>query len=141
MTGPNFHFLKCAFLLFSSHLVVCVLWSCEALVFTVQPMSMTIPEGTSIILSCEVDQAENVAFSWTLNNVPVEDSSRIFMDTSNSLKIGDVSREDAGQYRCVVETSSTAEAPMSSDPANVNVTCKYTLYNPNPVLKCLLSSL
>ncbi|XP_030855356.1 uncharacterized protein LOC115929684 [Strongylocentrotus purpuratus] len=51
--------------LFQCLLVVCVLWSCEALVFTVQPMSMTIPEGTSIILSCEVDQAENVAFSWT----------------------------------------------------------------------------
>nr|XP_054759914.1 inactive tyrosine-protein kinase 7-like [Lytechinus pictus] len=115
--------------LFQCLLVVCVLRSGESLEFTDQPQSMTIPEGTSIILSCDVDQTQNVAFSWTRNDVPVEDSSRIFMDTSNNLKIGDVSREDAGSYKCVVQSSSLSE-PITSQPAVINVTCKCILQNP-----------
>ena len=80
-------------------------------------------EGTNIVLSCAVDQTENIEYQWTLNDAVVTDSARIYIGTSNDLRINSVVKEDAGQYKCVVTDTGSGQQ-IQSDPAVLNITCK-----------------
>lgn len=91
----------------------------SSLQFTKEPKSQDALHGRSAMLRCEVSDAAEVSFSWTLDGQQLQDSERRFQEGSN-LKFTSIDRSlDSGSFQCVA-TSATGES-LTSTAAAFNI--------------------
>ena len=90
------------------------------------PINVTKIEGQTVVLRCLVAGYPTPTVAWTKNGVElnVTANSQLSVssrDGNHTLKITDVQRSDAGQYRCVANNSlQTSE----SFPSTLTVQCE-----------------
>lgn len=83
-------------------------------------------EGQTIVFSCMVAGYPTPAVTWTKNGVELNVTANLRLsvsskDGNHTLKITDVQKSDAGQYRCVAKNSlQTSE----SSPSTLTVQCE-----------------
>ncbi|XP_053414649.1 muscle, skeletal receptor tyrosine-protein kinase isoform X2 [Nycticebus coucang] len=69
------------------------------------PINVKITEGLKAVLPCTTMGNPKPAVSWIKGDSPLRENSRIAVLESGSLRIHNVQKEDAGQYRCVAKNS------------------------------------
>lgn len=90
------------------------------------PIDNTKMEGQTIVFSCLVAGYPTPAVAWTKNGVELNVTANLRLsvsskDGNHTLKITDVQKSDAGQYRCVAKNSlQTSE----SSPSTLTVQCE-----------------
>ncbi|XP_076365318.1 inactive tyrosine-protein kinase 7-like isoform X1 [Tachypleus tridentatus] len=88
--------------------------------FTVQPEDQTAVSGEPVTLNCNISTDQNLVVHWTLNDSPVENSTRRFQESTN-LHITRVDRvQDLGDFRCVA-TDIVNGTSVRSRPAQIDV--------------------
>ena len=90
---------------------------------TSHPKSVDIKEGGNVTFSCNSTANPLPTTSWTKDESPVTNDSRISYSVVNKvLTITNVNRNDRGQYRCV---ASNELGKDMSKAAKLNVKCKF----------------
>ena len=89
----------------------------EPLEIVVPPQNVTIEEGKSIAMSCNASSSLPVTIAWE----KAGSEGKVISD-GNLLLIKNVSRSDAGIYRCKAENGIAFPALAS---AMINVLCKF----------------
>uniref|UniRef100_A0A2K5PTA6 receptor protein-tyrosine kinase n=1 Tax=Cebus imitator TaxID=2715852 RepID=A0A2K5PTA6_CEBIM len=69
------------------------------------PINVKIIEGLKAVLPCTTMGNPKPSVSWIKGDSPLRENSRIAVLESGSLRIHNVQKEDAGQYRCVAKNS------------------------------------
>ncbi|XP_042552439.1 muscle, skeletal receptor tyrosine-protein kinase isoform X1 [Dipodomys spectabilis] len=69
------------------------------------PINLKIIEGLKAVLPCTTMGNPKPAVSWIKGDSTLRENSRIAILESGSLRIHNVQKEDAGQYRCVAKNS------------------------------------
>ncbi|XP_009080026.1 PREDICTED: muscle, skeletal receptor tyrosine protein kinase-like [Acanthisitta chloris] len=69
------------------------------------PINVEIIEGLKAVLPCTTMGNPKPSVSWVKGETVVKENARIAVLDSGSLRIHNVQREDAGQYRCVAKNS------------------------------------
>ncbi|KAM4877074.1 muscle, skeletal receptor tyrosine-protein kinase isoform 7-T7 [Thomomys bottae] len=69
------------------------------------PINVKIIEGLKAVLPCTTMGNPKPAVSWIKGDSTLRENSRIAVLESGSLRIHNVQKEDAGQYRCVAKNS------------------------------------
>ncbi|KAM5298648.1 muscle, skeletal receptor tyrosine-protein kinase isoform 6-T6 [Ctenodactylus gundi] len=69
------------------------------------PINVKIIEGLKAVLPCTTMGNPKPAVSWIKGDSALRENSRIAVLESGSLRIHNVQKEDAGQYRCVAKNS------------------------------------
>ncbi|NXP32474.1 MUSK kinase, partial [Leiothrix lutea] len=69
------------------------------------PINVEIIEGLKAVLPCTTMGNPKPSVSWVKGETVVKETARIAVLDSGSLRIHNVQREDAGQYRCVAKNS------------------------------------
>ncbi|XP_054142401.1 muscle, skeletal receptor tyrosine-protein kinase isoform X3 [Melozone crissalis] len=82
------------------------------------PVNVEIIEGLKAVLPCTTMGNPKPSVSWVKGETVVKETARIAVLDSGNLRIHNVQREDAGQYRCVAKNSL---GTAYSKPANVVV--------------------
>nr|XP_014127933.1 muscle, skeletal receptor tyrosine-protein kinase isoform X2 [Zonotrichia albicollis] len=82
------------------------------------PVNVEIIEGLKAVLPCTTMGNPKPSVSWVKGEAVVKETARIAVLDSGNLRIHNVQREDAGQYRCVAKNSL---GTAYSKPANVVV--------------------
>ncbi|XP_030627956.1 inactive tyrosine-protein kinase 7a [Chanos chanos] len=91
-----------------------------SLQFTKEPKSQDALHGRSAILRCEVNNPEDVMYSWVHNGVTVTDTERRFQEGSN-LKFVAIDRTlDSGNFQCIAFNNVTKEEERTSN-ASFNI--------------------
>ena len=93
---------------------------------TAHPLSTVIIDEGDLLLTCNATGNPTPSISWTKDGSLINASGdpRISITEENTkLRITNVSRADDGQYRCV---ASNGLGNATSNPASVDVRCKYT---------------
>ncbi|XP_026727114.1 protogenin-like isoform X2 [Trichoplusia ni] len=67
--------------------------------FSVHPENATARRGQPFVLNCRINSGPAAVISWQRNGKPLPENSRYY-SLKNQLLITDVTREDAGLYRC-----------------------------------------
>lgn len=74
---------------------------------TVEPEGRTITPGDSFVMQCEAIGNPNPEIRWTFNGAPVIETNRIYFEADNrELHVEYAKVSEAGEYRCVAESSS-----------------------------------
>lgn len=68
---------------------------------TSEPSPPVAYEGSSIILSCDVDRGSHLSYTWFFNRKEVTSSTSGFNITGNKLVMGRATPEHSGNYYCV----------------------------------------
>ena len=108
------------------------------------PIDTTKIEGQTVVLSCLVAGYPTPAVAWTKNDVELNSIANLRLSVSSkngnhTLKITDVQKSDAGQYRCVANNSlQTSESFPST--LTVQCECKSSLSPKHCITKCLIVS-
>ena len=108
------------------------------------PINVTKIEGQTVVLRCLVAGYPTPTVAWTKNGVElnVTANSQLSVssrDGNHTLKITDVQRSDAGQYRCVANNSlQTSESFPST--LTVQCKCKSSLSPKHCITECLIVS-
>ena len=90
---------------------------------TTHPESEDIKEGGNVTLSCNSTANPLPTTSWTKDESPVTNNSRVNFSVVNKvLTITNVNRKDSGEYRCV---ASNKLGNDTSKAAELNVKCKF----------------
>jgi len=80
-----------------------------------------------VSLECAVSDRTQIGFQWTLNGVPIENTTRRHQITSN-LYFSRIEREaDSGVYQCVATNLTTGTSIVSPTIA-LNIVCKFTTF-------------
>lgn len=113
--------------LFESNIASSLISSCKLVCFPFmvtepleivsRPQNLTIEEGTNVILSCNVSSSLPVKITWEK-----EGSEGNVLADGSILSVKNVSRSDAGTYRCKAENGIAIPATAS---ATINVLCKF----------------
>ncbi|XP_030910162.1 muscle, skeletal receptor tyrosine-protein kinase isoform X4 [Melopsittacus undulatus] len=82
------------------------------------PVNVEIIEGLKAVLPCTTMGNPKPSVSWIKGETAVKENARIAVLDSGNLRIHNVQREDAGQYRCVAKNSL---GTAYSKPATVEV--------------------
>uniref|UniRef100_A0AAY4E3W9 Neogenin n=1 Tax=Denticeps clupeoides TaxID=299321 RepID=A0AAY4E3W9_9TELE len=83
--------------------------------FSSQPEAVTVHEGDTEILSCEVN-ADLVPFThWERNKQAVELDQRVVQLPNSDLVVSNASEADVGQYRCLIENLGPAKASEEAE--------------------------
>ncbi|XP_071436643.1 muscle, skeletal receptor tyrosine-protein kinase isoform X3 [Pithys albifrons albifrons] len=69
------------------------------------PLNVEIIEGLKAVLPCTTMGNPKPSVSWIKGETVVKETARIAVLDSGNLRIHNVQREDAGQYRCVAKNS------------------------------------
>lgn len=69
------------------------------------PINVKIIEGLKAVLPCTTMGNPKPSVSWIKGDSALRENSRIAVLESGSLRIHNVQKEDAGQYRCVAKNS------------------------------------
>ncbi|XP_077822733.1 muscle, skeletal receptor tyrosine-protein kinase isoform X1 [Macaca mulatta] len=69
------------------------------------PINVKIIEGLKAVLPCTTMGNPKPSVSWIKGDSPLRENSRTAVLESGSLRIHNVQKEDAGQYRCVAKNS------------------------------------
>ncbi|XP_030327036.1 muscle, skeletal receptor tyrosine-protein kinase isoform X2 [Strigops habroptila] len=69
------------------------------------PVNVEIIEGLKAVLPCTTMGNPKPSVSWIKGETAVKENARIAVLDSGNLRIHNVQREDAGQYRCVAKNS------------------------------------
>ncbi|XP_054034254.1 muscle, skeletal receptor tyrosine-protein kinase isoform X3 [Dryobates pubescens] len=69
------------------------------------PINVEIIEGLKAVLPCTTMGNPKPSVSWIKGDTVVKENARIAVLDSGNLRIHNVQREDAGQYRCVAKNS------------------------------------
>ncbi|XP_056369626.1 muscle, skeletal receptor tyrosine-protein kinase isoform X4 [Oenanthe melanoleuca] len=69
------------------------------------PINVEIIEGLKAVLPCTTMGNPKPSVSWVKGETVVKETARIAVLDSGNLRIHNVQREDAGQYRCVAKNS------------------------------------
>ena len=108
------------------------------------PIDTTKIEGQTVVLSCLVAGYPTPAVAWTKNDVELNSIANLRLSVSSkngnhTLKITDVQKSDAGQYRCVANNSlQTSESFPST--LTVQCECKSSLSPKHCITECLIVS-
>ena len=91
------------------------------------PIDTTKIEGQTVVLSCLVAGYPTPAVAWTKNDVELNSIGNLRLSVSSkngnhTLKITDVQKSDAGQYRCVANNSLQTS---KSSPSALTVQCEF----------------
>ena len=91
------------------------------------PIDTTKIEGQTVVLSCLVAGYPTPAVAWTKNDVELNSIANLRLSVSSkngnhTLKITDVQKSDAGQYRCVANNSLQTS---KSSPSTLTVQCEF----------------
>ena len=90
---------------------------------TTHPENEDIKEGGNVTFSCNYTANPLPTTSWTKDESPVTNDSRIsYSAVNNVLTITNVNRNDRGQYKCV---ASNELGKDMSKAAKLNVKCKF----------------
>lgn len=106
------------------------------------PIDTTKIEGQTVVLSCLVAGYPTPAVAWTKNDVELNLTANLRLSVSSkngnhTLKITDVQKSDAGQYRCVANNSlQTSESFPST--LTVQCECKSCLSSKHCISECLI---
>lgn len=118
----------------STVLVVMVTLSCCAGVtrsrqqdnfyFDPSPMDQEVIEGQETRLRCDVSNRKHIRFYWTVNDRPLQNTSRRFQEDSD-LRILRVDRaDDSGYFQCIA-TNMTTGVSLKSRSATLTIYCEY----------------
>uniref|UniRef100_A0AAY4E4Q7 Contactin-3 n=1 Tax=Denticeps clupeoides TaxID=299321 RepID=A0AAY4E4Q7_9TELE len=107
--------------------------------FSSQPEAVTVHEGDTEILSCEVN-ADLVPFThWERNKQAVELDQRVVQLPNSDLVVSNASEADVGQYRCLIENLGPAKASEEAElqllPGNSGPRCSYGLHRKLEILQ------
>ncbi|XP_050617391.1 muscle, skeletal receptor tyrosine-protein kinase isoform X3 [Macaca thibetana thibetana] len=69
------------------------------------PINVKIIEGLKAVLPCTTMGNPKPSVSWIKGDSPLRENSRTAVLESGSLRIHNIQKEDAGQYRCVAKNS------------------------------------
>ncbi|XP_013386585.1 inactive tyrosine-protein kinase 7 isoform X2 [Lingula anatina] len=92
----------------------------DSFYFLINPSSQDVLEGSEITLNCAVSRDKHIVYHWTMNDLPVQNTSRRYQDGTD-LRILRVLREDDfGGFRCVA-TNTTTMISLKSTEARLNI--------------------
>ncbi|NP_001083315.1 protein tyrosine kinase 7 (inactive) L homeolog precursor [Xenopus laevis] len=98
----------------SAFILLVVVSTRAAILFTKEPYSQDALHGRSAILRCEVEEPVEVQFEWLQNGVPVRDTERRYQE-GGSLTFTAVDRkQDGGTFQCVARNPNTGEEGRSN---------------------------
>ncbi|XP_069464985.1 inactive tyrosine-protein kinase 7 [Ambystoma mexicanum] len=101
-------------------LLLLVVYSRAAILFTKEPYSQDALHGRGAILRCEVEDTNSIEFQWLQNGTPVQDTDRRFKEGSN-LQFTAVDRQlDAGNFQCIARNTATGEEARTAN-ASFNI--------------------
>lgn len=87
----------------------------------IQPASGAVEYVGNMTLTCLVEEGTRLAYQWLKNGRPVHTSSNYFFPQSNILHIAPVTKEDIGNYSCLVKNP---VSEMESDIIMPTIYCK-----------------
>ncbi|XP_063605613.1 protogenin B-like [Penaeus indicus] len=88
--------------------------------FVLKPSNVSVVEGESVRLTCQIDSEPPATFTWTLDQQPLPQDDRYATFNSGVLHINGVQRTNAGIYRCLA-TNSVAGKERHSNGISVTV--------------------
>lgn len=72
-----------------------------------EPEDITITPGDSFVLHCKAIGNPHPEIRWTFNGAPVIETNRIYFEAENTeLHVEHAKVNEAGEYRCIAESSS-----------------------------------
>ena len=80
--------------------------------------------GTSKAFKCAATGIPTPTLKWYKDDVLIENSTSVSVDTAMTLRLMDVRLEDSGVYKCVARNLDTS----ASTSANVTVYCKMFVF-------------
>lgn len=87
----------------------------------IQPASGAVEYVGNMTLTCLVEEGTRLAYQWLKNGRPVHTSSNSFSPQNNILHIAPVTKEDIGNYSCLVKNP---VSEMESDIIMPTIYCK-----------------
>lgn len=92
--------------------------------FDPSPQDQEVIQGHETRLRCDVSSRKHIRFYWTVNDRPLQNTSRRFQEDSD-LRILRVDRaEDSGYFQCIATNMSTGVS-LKSRGASLTIFCKY----------------
>ncbi len=73
------------------------------------PVPWAGPEGATLVLGAEAASARELSYRWQRNGLDLEDDGRITGAGSAVLQVADLGPADAGEYRCLIRSTSVEE--------------------------------